>query len=401
MDSGRRARRGDLQALAYHRDVADRLERDDPSGWATVQQLHRIAPSGQAGWADDPAQVDPAVLRSADRLEPEAHPLVQAALARAVENLGIDQSVAVYQGEGGPTLFARPHEVAVVLSRPLITGLPEAGLSAVLGQVLARCRFWSLDDGRYRVAERLLELLSPDAAPTLLETSRRYRTATALFADRAAVVAGGDLRVAVDALITADPELDEGDGRMWALEQWHQDLSADPAGGGAVDRLPPGEAAARTLLRPGLDLAALDLFDRDDLERVTRTLLEDVLQDRRWRSEAVLAQARQYFPDLNPAEVDPSGSASTSAWGSAVQHVPAGASTQTRVYLGYVLLDLITADPDAGVEAAVARAVPFAEGIGLGPDLERLARTELSLSAAAWNRITVAGSVSAGGVVDQ
>ena len=400
MDSGRRARRGDLRALAYHRDVADRLERDDPSGWATVQQLHRIAPSGQAGWADDPAAVDPAVLRSADRLEPEAHPLVQAALARAVENLGIDQSVAVYQGEGGPTLFARPDEVAVVLSRPLITGLPEAGLSAVLGQVLARCRFWSLDDGRYRVAERLLELLSLDAAPTLLETSRRYRTATALFTDRAAVVAGGDLRVAVDALVTADPELNQGDGRMSALDQWHQDLSADPAGG-PVDRLPPGEAAARTLLRPGLDLAALDLFDRDDLERVTRTLLEDVLQDRRWRSEAVLAQARQYFPDLNPAEVDPSGSASTSTWGSAVQPVPAGASTQTRVYLGYVLLDLITADPDADVEAAVARAVPFAEGIGLGPDLERLARTELPLSAAAWNRITVAGSVSASGVVDQ
>jgi len=417
--------RKDLRALTYHRDVADWLEQEEPNGWTTVRTLLKAAPTGTTGWDDDEPAIDPAaeLLRSAYRLEAEGHQVVHAALARAVENLGIDRPVAVYQVEGGieanAGLLTLPEELAIVLSGNLIPLLSENGLSAVFGHELAHHLLWSMDDGRFRVADRLLELLSVDAAtpPAQLETFRRYRLATELFADRGAVVACGDLLSAVGALVTTVTGLADVDPagylaraeaadplagsraashpetvlRAWALGRWHAELIAEPDAVPVVDPQPAGEAAARALLRPHLDLDALDLFDRADLERVTRNLIEDLLLDREWHSESVLAQVRQFFPGLSPV---PSASGPGSdVWGSPgfeVRALPDGASAQTRRYLGYVLLDLITADPDLDLELAVARAVRFAEQVGLGPDLDRLARAELQLSAAAWTRIGAA-----------
>jgi hypothetical protein len=418
MDTGRRASRGELRALTYHRDVADRLEQDEPNGWTTVRKLREAAPSGVAGWGDDPT-IDPAteLLRSAYRLESVGHPTVHAALARAVENLGVDRPVAVYQVEGGlqanAGLISLADELAVVLSGNLISVLSETGLSAVFGHELAHHLLWSLDDGRYQVADRLLELLSieADTPPAHLETFRRYRLATELFADRGAVVACGDLLSAVGALVTAATGLADVDPvsylaqaqaadplagsraashpetvlRAWALGQWHAELSAETGDVPVADRLPAGEAAARALLRPRLDLDSLDLFDRAELERVTRNLIEDLLLHPDWHADAVLAHVRQFFPDLSPSVVS-----GTDVWGSPgfeVRPLPDGLSEQTRRYLGYVLLDLITVDPDLDVEIAVARALGFAEQLGIAADLDRLARAELELSAAAWSRI--------------
>ena len=85
--------RKDLRALTYHRDVADWLEQEEPNGWTTVRTLLKAAPTGTTGWDDDEPAIDPAaeLLRSAYRLEAEGHQVVHAALARAVENLGIDR----------------------------------------------------------------------------------------------------------------------------------------------------------------------------------------------------------------------------------------------------------------------------------------------------------------------
>ncbi len=427
MDEGRRVRWGQLHPLAYHQDVAARLEQQEPAGWATVATLARATPGATAGWDHDPA-ADPGaeLLRSAYRLEPSAHPVVHSALARAVENLGIGRPVAVYQVEGGLTanagLLERPDELAILVSGNLIPLLSEAGLGAVFGHELAHHVLWSADAGRYHVADRLLELLSVDAAtpPPLLETFRRYRLATELFADRGAVVACGDLPAAVGALVTtvtgladvdpvaylaraqaAGPSGSRGTShpetvlRAWALGRWHADLVAEQADGAplpAADRPPAGEVAVKALLRPALDLDALDLFDRADLERVTRNLIDDLLLDPQWQTESVLTHGRQFFPDLSPA-------AGSDQWGSpaaAVRVLPEGVSGQTRRYLGYVLLDLATVDPDLDPELSLARAVRFAGQIGLSPDFEQLARAELTLSAAAWARISTAATAVAG-----
>jgi hypothetical protein len=159
-----------------------------------------------------------------------------------------------------------------------------------------------------------------------------------------------------------------------------------------MDRLAAGEAAARALLRPRLDLDALDLFDRAELERTTRNLIEDLLLEGEWRSAPVLAHVRQFFPDYSPATPGKNAS-ETNLWGTpgfSIRPLPAELSAQSRRYLGYVLLDLITVDPDLDAELALVRAFRFAEAIGLGADLDRLARAELQLSAAAWARIGAA-----------
>jgi peptidase M48-like protein len=421
MDMGRRAPLSELCVLTYHRAVAERLEQDEPNGWATVGKLRETAPSGIAGWDDEPAP-DPAaeLLRSAYRLEPAGHPIVHAALARAAENLGLDTPVALYQVEGGlqanAGLVSLPDELAIVLSGNLISMLSEDGLSAVFGHELSHHLLWSLDEGRYQVADRLLELLSIESgtSPAQLETFRRYRLASELFADRGAVVACGDLLSAVGALVTAATGLADVDPasylaqaqavdplapnrapshpetvlRAWALGQWYAELGAEIGAVPVADRLPAGESAARALLRPRLDLDALDLFDRAELERVTRNLIEDLLLHPEWHSEPVLAHVRQFFPDLSP--VPRTGNDSWGSPGFEVRSLPDALSAQTRRYLGYVLLDLITVDPDLDVEIALARALGFADELGMAADLDRLARAELELSAAAWTRIGAA-----------
>jgi hypothetical protein len=438
MEIGRRARRGDLRALTYHRAAADLLEREEPDGWAIIRKLPSSAAAPTAGWDDEPA-ADPAadLLRSAYRLEATGHPVVHSALARAAENLGIDRPVAVYQVEGSieanAGLLTLPEELVILLSGNLIPLLSEAGLSAVFGHELAHHLLWSLEDGRYQVADRLLELLSVDAStpPAHLETFRRYRLATELFADRGAVVACGDLSTAVASLVTAVTGLADVDPagylaqaqaaysqtgsrtrnraetthpetlmRAWALDRWHAELTveapaSEPDDVPLVDRPPAGENAARAALRPELDLDALDLFDRSDLEQITRNLIEDLLLDHEWHCEPVLAHVRQFFPELLPVRSTSAGPGVGIGddWGSPgfeIRALPAAISAQTRRYLGYVLLDLITVDPDRDLELAMARAIPFAERLGLGAELDRLARAELQLSAAAWARIHAA-----------
>jgi hypothetical protein len=132
------------------------------------------------------------------------------------------------------------------------------------------------------------------------------------------------------------------------------------------------------------------MFDRAELERVSRSLIEDLLLDREWQSESVLAHGRQFFPDLSVQPAALEGAAAEDQWGSpgyVTRPIPDDTSPQTRRYLGYVLLDLVTVDPDLDLELSLGRAVRFAGRIGLGPDFDKLARTELQLSAAAWIRV--------------
>lgn len=391
----------ELGVLAYHRAVADWLERSEPRGWAAVStDLQTTTSSG-----DD----ESLLLRSAYRLEAEGHPVVHAALARAAENLGVRRTVAVYQLEQSPEMNAGlvelPDELAVLLSGNLLSLLDETGLGAVFGHELAHHVLHTVEGGRYRVAARLLDLLSVDAAtpPPYLETARRFALATELFCDRGAVRACGDLPAAVKALVSVvtgladvDPvaylaqarKADPRSGsrgrshpetvlRAWALEQW---------AGGDEAELGPGEEAARSLLRPALDLDQLDVLDRADLEHVTRALISGFLIGPDRATDAVLAHAHQFFPDLPVPERG-------AEWGSpSVAPLPADLSPATRQYLAYVLLDLVAVDPELDLERSVAEGMRHAGRIGLGEAFTEVAKAELGLSATAWHRV---GALSA------
>jgi hypothetical protein len=385
---------------AYLEAIAARLLADEPGAWTAMAGA--VAPD------DDGLRTG--LLRSSYRLDPDGHPRVHAAAGRAAKALGVRRPVAAHQVEGGgeanAALVTLGGELVVLFSGPLLELLTDDELTAVFGHELAHHVLDVTGDGGLGVAARLLTALAadPESPPAFAETRRRWALATELYADRGALVACGDLHVAVSALVKIVTGLREVDPaaylrqgeqaapatgsqvathpetplRAWALGQWHAGAAA-------------GEAAAAALLAPSLDLDALDLADRAALEDVTRALLEDVLADSWWRTDAVVAHARLFFPDLDPTPVQP---AAAPAWGTPTageaRVVPDAATAATRRYLAYVLLDLVTADPDLDGEDAVGRALAVAHRVGLGAAFEEVARAELSLPAAVWRRVVAA-----------
>jgi hypothetical protein len=325
----------------------------------------------------DAAGVHEALLRSAYRLEPASHPALAAALARARERFGTAVPVSVYQLERpwdtNASLLHLPGEAVLTLSGNLLGLLEEDELTAVLGHELAHRELWTSDLG-LEVADRALRALDgQDLPPAWVETIRRWNLATELYADRGALLACGDLRVAVRALVktatglaTVDAdaylrqaaEADPGRGsgghshpetvlRAWALARW-----SDGHDDGVLD----------ALLRPALDLDTLDLIDAERLAGITRDLITALLVTPDLRTDDVLALARQYFPGFTGEPVN-----------DAV--VPPGAAAETRRYLAYVLLDLAVADP--GLEdRGLAAALRLARRVGLGEELAAALRRE-------------------------
>jgi hypothetical protein len=385
---------GRLAAPAYLGVVADTLQALEPASWAAFA-------SAAASQAHD---LHADLLRSAYRLDAAAHPQVGEAAGRAAAALGVEAPVTVYQleGGGGPnaTLLHAPDEAVVALSGTLLTLLTTPELTAILGHELAHHVLWTGDGGRLLVADRLLEALALDARtpPAYLETARRWALATELAADRGSLLACGDLRVAVAALLKTatglpdvdpdgflaqaaqvDPSAGVGAGRShpetvlraWAQQSW----STSP--GDADEALGP-------LLGGGLDVEALDLLDRARLEALTRRVVEAMLAPPGLRTAAVLAHARQFFPDLVPA----AGAVDTFT-------VPARAGEATRRYLGYVLLDLATVDPDLE-DAGLLAALTLAARTGLGSAVADAAATERLLPSAALARLVRLAEQSAG-----
>lgn len=364
---------------AYHRAVVERLRALEPASWSAF-----------AGAAASRARdLHDRLLRSAYRLEAAGHPDVAGAAARAAAALGVDVPVTVYQLEGGTganaMLLHSPDEAVVAVTGNLLALLSPAELTAVLGHELTHHLLWTRDDGDLFTADRLLESLALDARTpdAYLETARRWALVTELAADRGALAAtGGDLAATVAALVktatglaTVDPqavlgqarELDRAGGpgavaagrshpesvlRAWALQLWSE-------ASGAVD-----DEAVGALLGSTLDVEALDLVDRERLATLTRRMVEAMLAPPGLRTDAVLAHARLFFPDVTPAD----GAAATF-------QAPTRLSDATRQYLGYVLLDLATVDPDLE-EAGLLAALTLAARSGLGDAVQAVAARE-------------------------
>jgi hypothetical protein len=409
-----------LQPLEYHLDVVGRLAEREPESWcafAAATEAGRSATEAgrsateaggsatEAGGSGNPKAegsadaVHAELLRAAYRLDPASHPRLAAAVTAAATALGVEVPVTVYQLEGdraaNAALLYRRSEAVVVFSGSLLERLTDAELTALLGHELAHHRLWSLDSGRFLVAERMLDALTADARTpaVFLETARRWNLATELFADRGALLACADLYVAVASLVKAATGLSDVDAaaylrqaaaadpaagshglthpetvlRAWSLQSWHGERS---------------DSAAVTLLSPRLDLDRLDLADQERLERLTRRLIEAYLAPRWLRSDLVTAHARQFFPDLElpaapPTEPSPAHEPGSANATGDLERLADSTTESTRRYLSYVLLDLATVDPDLE-DRPLAAAQELADRSGFGATFTDLARRELA-----------------------
>jgi hypothetical protein len=397
-----------LQPLEYHVDVAGRLSRLEPAGWHAFTSAPETTASGD---------LHAGLARTAYRLDPAAHPRVAAAVAAAAGALGVEVPVTVYQLEGGPgsnaALLHRRSEAVVTLGGDLLERLTDAELAALFGHELGHHRLWTLDGGWFGVADRMLDALAAHAGTPepFLETGRRWNLATELFADRCALAACGDVTVTVSCLVKAATGLREVDPSAFL----HQAETADPASGSRGRTHPETvlrawalhrwntercDASAITLLRPGLDLDRLDLADREALEHLTRQLVEAFLAPAWSRTDLMLAHTRAFFPDLVPGPPMTStppttntgpttGTTPTTGTPAAVPPVPvppipsvpppaaADLPETTRRFLGYVLLDLATVDPDLEDRPLIA-AQELAGRLGFGEIFAELVRAELT-----------------------
>lgn len=371
-----------LAPTAYHREVRDYLRENERDLWAWFASAQ-----GQENYADE---LRLSLLKSTYRLSAEDHPDLYNQLGLALRSLGFDIPVTLYQAQAGPaqanaTLYHLPNEAHIVLSGPILSLLGPVEWLAVFGHELAHRLLWLEENGEYLIADRLLEAAAkdPQARSAHVETARRYRLHTEIFADRGALLAAGELPQTVSALVKISTGLSvsrgetylaqaaevfaKGEVRSAALSHPEMFLRAH-----ALALWAEGNTSADTMLRPMIagDASAenFDLLDQRRMTELTRRFLGQLLRPSWFRSEAVLAQARLYFADFAPSDnEDPDLLEELAAQRGLVSS-----------YFAYVLLDFVTVDPDLD-QLPLASALRWAEDLRILPAFEKLLSKELGI----------------------
>jgi len=356
------------EPLSYHQQVVDYLMQFEPEVWAWA--------SSQQSRAEHLEQVRAGLLRDTYRLEAAAHLDVYSLLEEAMRRLGITAPVTLYQAGGqemNAALVFVPDEVHIVLQGPLLERLSAPERLAVFGHELAHYVLWSLNNGAFLVADRILNdaLGAQAASHSHRETFRRYALHTELYADRGGAVAAQALEPAISMLVKVETGI--ADPNPAAYLRQAAEIDALETGVSVGVSHPETFIRARALqlwwqnaenlehwleakLIGPLALARLDLPGQLKLQRLTRGFLTYFLSDVALRSEPLLNQVRMSFP----------------TWSADETAVPAaefaGVDDSVREYLNALMLDLALVDPDMQ-DAALSRAMKVADELGSGEAL--------------------------------
>lgn len=376
MDTGPRHGRA-LAPLAYHHDVVAFLKLHEPETWAWAASLGAQEQHAQS--------VREQLLRDTYRLSPESHPLPHQACALAMERLGLQVPATIYQAGGDGSINAMlchlPDHAHVVLQGPVLDRLGEDELLALFGHELSHHRLWSEQGGDFLVADRILNhtLSDPGAAASHVETARLYSLHTELYADRGAALAAGAAAPAVGLLVKVHTGIASVDANAYLEQAREIERSDSGTARGhshpetflraqALDlwwqQHPDAEAWVRRRLQGPLRIESLDLTAQLRLTALTRGFLSHYFSDAGLRSERLLTQAREFFPDWSPDQ----------AAAAAADLGPEAIGDSVRDFLHSVMLDLALSDDDLR-EAALRRATVVADGLGSRDAfLKRLAR---------------------------
>jgi Zn-dependent protease with chaperone function len=369
-----------LEPLAYHVDVARHLESEEADLWEWFSaEKHR---------AEQCEGVRLELLKSTYRLDAAAQASLHAAAAEVATKLGLAAPLTLYQAHGTLGLNASlayvPGEVHLVLHGPLVERLAPLELRAVLGHELAH--FLLLDRWKeYLVASQILQAMANDqaAAPAHVATARRFGLYTEVYCDRGAHLASGDLAAAVSALV----KIETGIGDVSAESYLRQADEIFDKGEPRTDGVTHPEAFVRAramrlwaesperaaselqgVIEGKLSLAELDLPGQLKVGTLTRRLMATLLRPRWLQTEPLLAHARLFFEDFEPAVAADAGLAAELGRG----------DEKLLDYWCYVLLDFAAADRDLE-DAPLAAALLLAEELGLGAPFRKLAGKELGL----------------------
>jgi hypothetical protein len=304
-----------LEPLPYHRQVVAYLRAEEADVW-------RWACSAESR-EEHAAKVRDALLKETYRLDRDAHPRLHAICDLAVARLGLKVPVTLYQaGEGAmnASLFFLPDEAHVVFFGAMLDRLNDAELQALLGHELSHHILWTVENGVFHAADRVLNATQSDprASSSQHQTARRYRLFTEVFADRGSALAAGRLDAATTTLVKAHTGLADVSAASY-LKQVQEVLGRDGAAteqhshpdifirARALELWCAADPAADTWLTRALNgpltTDSLDLLDQQTLTAISREVIAQVLRPRCLRSDAMLAHARRFFAEIAPAEV--------------------------------------------------------------------------------------------------
>jgi Zn-dependent protease with chaperone function len=354
-----------------------------PYHHAVVAWIRQALPAAWAHYTSDRFRADQRealrlhLLQSTVELTRAAQPELYALADAAAAALDLDVPVELYQAEddGQPNagLLYAPDAARVVLRGALQERLAPAEVQAVLGHELAHHVLWSLDSHAFLDAERLLSGLAGDTlAPSILETLRLYQLHVEVYADRGGAVATdrdtmitalikvrtGLKRPSVSDFLAQSAELVDKQGlgsRAWSHPEAHIRALALARHADAPD----DDASIRELVEGPLQLDALDVLRRAELDRLTRQLVAWVTAPAWMRTDAVMGHVRLLFDDDPLPEPVPVAPAALARWGDTV-----------RDYLSAILLDFVVVDPGLD-DLPLLRVDRLAEDLGLQDRLQR------------------------------
>ncbi|MDH4278252.1 MAG: hypothetical protein OEZ14_01890 [Acidimicrobiia bacterium] len=190
----------ELPTPVYHAELRDLLTATEPELWRWFAESKTLEAR-----ADDEAEL--ALLKSAIRLDGGVHDVLVAHAILLRDAFAITEPVALYQelgaSERNAHVFRLNGQVNVVFGGDLLELLEPSEQQMILAHELAHIALWRRDDGDFGVLDHMIHRLAsdPGADDTVIETARRLRLHTEVWADAAALAAVDDIDTAVAAMV--------------------------------------------------------------------------------------------------------------------------------------------------------------------------------------------------------
>ncbi len=214
-----------LPTPAYHGALAAHLQSTEPELWRWFKESSAVAQR-----QDDSAELE--LLKSAYRLDGGMHEVLVGHAAMLASRFEIAEPIVLYQelgdGQRNARVFRLNRQVHVVFSGDLLDLLSVDEQHAVLAHELAHIALWQRESDCYFVLDHLVHRLAsePLAADAVIETARRLRLHTEVWADAASAEVIGSVPTVVSAVVKINAGLRHVDPEAY-LRQAAQVLELD------------------------------------------------------------------------------------------------------------------------------------------------------------------------------
>jgi len=370
-----------LLPLPYQRDVVAYLKETEPELWAWVSSSEALE--------DYAREIRTQLLKENYRLDADGHPELLQRCADVALKLGVQVPVTLYQANGGFGMNAMlcylPGEAHVIFTGPILSTLKGSELDALLAHELAHYKLWEMENGDFLKADRLLITAANHAGASAshVQTARRFRLYTEIFADRGSLVGCGELEASITALVKTETGLADVSASSY-LRQADEIFQHEKATTQGMDH-PETFIRARALrlwaenddmlntwltatIEGPLAIDELDLAGQRQLAQLTRRLLAELLRPVAFQSDAMLAHARTFFPDFIPGKTPD---------GTLVESLRTE-DRALREYLCFLLLDFAMVDRELE-HVPLAAALEWSDRMGIAAEFEKLVLKETGL----------------------